>query len=608
MIKKLKYNKLFKISSIISLISINIYSEEIEIEKGKLCISIDNHEYYSNENIKINSEQDIDIDFVIENIEKFYSGNDLKEELIENKKLYKVTKIDYDDNIGTWGNYEGLKIKKTGEYRINIISGFKLDENSKITIIDQNGINDFNIGGKVFFLTYDEKIKAYNKDEDILNFIRSKIDNVSTVVKEKKLNLKDINFSDYWFVNVSEDFIDTGVISENKYNETNAYKLLGKIKKLGKIDITLQKKPYYTSIYYDGFKYEINKDSDEYKDLLNKINAKIKEERLITDKEIYKFIKDNVNDITLWNENKILDDDIDDSYLFEFIERDTDEDDFVDSFNNELYIVKIENEGAYKLLKPITAKVEFKIPKEYIYFNESVKNKFENANIDFVIDNINDETKVIDFIKEKYFESLKNVEKFEDFVKIERTEDSKNYENVDENTEFTKYHNYRISIIKEIPNVIKEKEKDKVYINLKFEVLDSSKYELVKEINNKDEIQIEQGKNFNDLLDIIKTHLGGKNLVKGYKIYKNSRNEESLFTAGVLENNTTYIVVFDETAVDFVKENEKEKEHQDPPKQDPPKQDRNNVDNNDNNNNNNNSDEAKNTKKKYYENCYKNKQ
>ena len=523
MIKKLKYNKLFKISSIISLISINIYSEEIEIEKGNLYISIDYKEYHSNENIKINSEQDINIDFVIKNIEKFNINYDRRDKLTENKELYKVTKINYGDDSYEWKDYEGLKIKKTGEYKINIISGFKLDKNSKITIIDQNGINDFNIGEKVVFLTEGEALKNYNKDEDILNFIRSKIDNVSTAVKEKNLNLKDIDFSDYWFVNVSEDFIDTNVISENKYyNNTCSYDLLQKIKKLGKIDITLQKKPYYTSIDYDGFKYEINKDSDEYNDLLNKINAKIKEERLITEKEIYKFIKDSVKGITLFDETNILDDGIDDNYLFNFIEKDTDEKDVVESFDKELYIDKIENEGDCKFLKPITAKVEFKIPKEYIYFNETVKNKFKNANIDFVIDNINPDTKVIDFIKEKYFESLKDVGKFEDFVKIERTKDLKIYENVDKNTKF---------------------ERD----------------------------EIEQGKSFNDLLEIIKTHLGGKNLVKGYNIYKNNRNEESLFTAGVLENNTTYIVVFDENAVDFVKEKEKEKEHQDPPKQDQPK-------------------------------------
>ena len=572
MIKKLKYNKLFKISSIIPLISINIYSEEIEIEKGNLYISIDYKEYHSNENIKINSEQDINIDFVIKNIEKFNINYDRRDKLTENKELYKVTKINYGDDSYEWKDYEGLKIKKTGEYKINIISGFKLDKNSKITIIDQNGINDFNIGEKVVFLTEGEALKNYNKDEDILNFIRSKIDNVSTAVKEKNLNLKDIDFSDYWFVNVSEDFIDTNVISENKYyNNTCSYDLLQKIKKLGKIDITLQKKPYYTSIDYDGFKYEINKDSDEYNDLLNKINAKIKEERLITEKEIYKFIKDSVKGITLFDETNILDDGIDDNYLFNFIEKDTDEKDVVESFDKELYIDKIENEGDCKFLKPITAKVEFKIPKEYIYFNETVKNKFKNANIDFVIDNINPDTKVIDFIKEKYFESLKDVGKFEDFVKIERTKDLKIYENVDKNTKFERDYNYKISIIKKIQNVIKEKEKDKVYIKLKFEVSDSSKYELVKEINDEDDIEIEQGKSFNDLLEIIKTHLGGKNLVKGYNIYKNNRNEESLFTAGVLENNTTYIVVFDENAVDFVKEKEKEKEHQDPPKQDQPK-------------------------------------
>lgn len=573
MIKKLKYNKLFKISSIISLISINIYSEEIEIKKGELCISIDDYKYYecySNKNIKINSEQDIDIEFVIKNIENFNIDNELKNKLIENKELYKVTKIEYDDDSNEWKDYEGLKIKQTGIYRINIISGFKLNENSKITIIDQNGINDFNIGEKVFFLTNGDIYVEYNKDEDILNFIRSRIDNVSTVVNEKNLNLKDIDFSDYWFVNVSEDFIGTKVINGNKYINTYSYKLLEKIKELGKIDITLQKKPYYTSIYYDGFKYEINKDSDEYIDLLKKINAEIKEKRSITEKEIYKLIKYNVNGSTLYDENNILNND--DSYLFNFIERgDTDEKEVVESFDNELWIEKIENEGDCKFLKPITAKVEFKIPKEYIYFNETVKNKFENANIDFVIDNINSDTNVIYFIKEKYFESLKNVENFEDFVKIERTEDSKKYENVDENTKFERDYNYKISIIKKIQNVIKEKEKDKVYISLKFEVTDNTKLKLKQNVTDKDNIEIEQGKIFNDLLEIIKTHLGGKNLVKGYNIYKNNRNEESLFTAGVLENNTTYIVVFDETAVDFVKENEKEKEHQDPPKQDPPK-------------------------------------
>ena len=98
---------------------------------------------------------------------------------------------------------------------------------------------------------------------------------------------------------------------------------------------------------------------------------------------------------------------------------------------------------------------------------------------------------------------------------------------------------------------VKEKEKDRLYINLKFEVTDNTKFKLKQDVTDKDNIEIQQGKNYNDLLDIIKQHLGGRNLKEGFKIYKNDKNTEFTNT-GILENNTKYIVVFDNDDINFV--------------------------------------------------------
>jgi len=101
---------------------------------------------------------------------------------------------------------------------------------------------------------------------------------------------------------------------------------------------------------------------------------------------------------------------------------------------------------------------------------------------------------------------------------------------------------------------VKEKEKDNLYINLKFEVTDNNKFKLKQDVTDKDNIEIQQGKDYNDLLVIIKKHLGGRNLKEGFKIYKNDRNNE--FTTGNLENNITYIVVFDNDDTNFVDKKE----------------------------------------------------
>jgi len=105
---------------------------------------------------------------------------------------------------------------------------------------------------------------------------------------------------------------------------------------------------------------------------------------------------------------------------------------------------------------------------------------------------------------------------------------------------------------------VKEKENDKLYINLKFEVTDNTKFKLRQDVtDNTTGIKVDKGKDYNELLNIIKQHLGGRDLKKGFKIYKNNKNTE--FNSGEIENGVTYIVVFDETATDFVEQKKEDK-------------------------------------------------
>ena len=102
---------------------------------------------------------------------------------------------------------------------------------------------------------------------------------------------------------------------------------------------------------------------------------------------------------------------------------------------------------------------------------------------------------------------------------------------------------------------VKKKDKNKLYIKLKFDVADNSNFKLKQGINDINSITVEQGKNYNELLNIIKGKLGGKDLKEGFKIYKNDKNNE--FTTGNLEDNTTYIIVFDNDDINFVEEKTK---------------------------------------------------
>jgi len=122
---------------------------------------------------------------------------------------------------------------------------------------------------------------------------------------------------------------------------------------------------------------------------------------------------------------------------------------------------------------------------------------------------------------------------------------------------------YIVVFDKTATDFVKEKDKNKIYINLKFDVADNSNFKLKQGINDINSIKVEQGKNYNELLNIIKGKLGGKDLKEGFKIYKNDKNNE--FKSGAIEDNVTYIIVFDNDDTNFVDKKEE------PQKQNPPK-------------------------------------
>ena len=552
MSKKFKSGKLLKISPVIFSNISNIYSETITIESGNLTIvDSDGYNYTSKKDIQIDTDKVIDIDFILENIANF--DGELEIQLKDVKKLHKVSEINVLVGDSIFEKCDDLKIKNTGSYKIVLEKGNTLSENSKITVINENGITNFNIGGKILFINNYEINKEYFNDENILNFIKSKIGEVETTKNGTNLNFNDINLEDYLFTNVGDDFKSTKVVDDFVYNYMCSTEFLETIKSLKKIDITIQKKRYYNSIIFNDFQYLINEDSDEYKNLLNFINEEIKKSNYSQYDELCSSVKSKYEYIKkIFNENET--DPI-------FIDKSTEENDeelYEYYSNNDFLIEGINELENCKLLKHRTNMIEFIIPENCTYVNENIKNSYTKNKIDFVDDKINEDTNVRDFIKAKYFNYLSD----EDYknIKIEAKINDENYIVVKSNNIFDlNISNYKVTISGIINGIIKEKEKSKINININFDVDDNVNFKLNKNVVNKDDIKLEEGKTYDDLLDIIKKHLDGKELKEGFKIYKKSKDTNIEFTTGVLENNTTYIVVFDNEDTNFVEEKPAEK-------------------------------------------------
>ena len=283
--------------------------------------------------------------------------------------------------------------------------------------------------------------------------------------------------------------------------------------------------PYTVSFDY-GFLYRLKK---QYYEGLDEINRDIFVKQLSVS-ELKKLLKSkgfNVDEIKFYDDldEKKEKKELKDDYIFDFSE----------------IIVVLKDIGNY--IEEIKVKVEIKAGDGYELTTEEKLKEYKFTELGI---NNEDDNNILKILKNsKCFSYLKG-KKYEYIYK----EDGKIKE-VKDDFVFEEYSYILITINDEIEGICKKKvEENKSYINLKFEVTDNNKFKLkdgIKDINN---IVIEQNKNYNDLLNIIKQKLNNKDLKSGFKIYKKDKNTE--FTSGNLENGETYIVVFADDDNNFV--------------------------------------------------------
>ena len=425
------------------------------------------------------------------------------------------------NNINCGDDKEQIELQKDSFITIN---GYKLD-----------------ISGAKF--TEEEINKNFDKEEKIINFIFEKFgDKVINLPKSNTRKLKNLceitNLIIFpWNSGNSYKFFN-----DSKQKEKLFEAFWKNIKKDKKMNITLKNKPSITVKKID-YKYYMKK---EIKEAFTEINNKIKKYNYVTLDIIKKLNPKNKlskksiddNDIVVYkNKNKKY--------------KDTE---IIKTPDNSIIITLSNFEKYYN---KISATIEYVIP----------ENLELEENIIKTVDSIEDNFQSDDIYIHKFFKKKYGLEHNKNCVLEGFSYSQNKYVKIDkEDACFFLGTKIKITINEEIPRVTKKKTKidkpvkDKININLKFEVKDSSKYVFKTPISTISNLEIEKDNTYNDLILIINDKLGDRELKEGFKIYKNDRNNE--FTDGILEDNITYIVVFDENATDFVDK----KDPKNPPK------------------------------------------
>ena len=192
-----------------------------------------------------------------------------------------------------------------------------------------------------------------------------------------------------------------------------------------------------------------------------------------------------------------------------------------------------------------TAEIELKAGKEFFLVNN-----IEKFQINFVDDKIEQETQISTFIKDKYHQLS-----IDDNCVIEYQNDKGEWGKVENYHVFDDNDRIRVTINKEISDIIEKKDPNKLYINvnIEFDVRDNNVLRLKDEIENLENVEIESEKCYNDLLNIIKRYLGNKNLKDGFEIYKQTEDVfYKLEDKDTLEDGATYIVYFADDDSNFV--------------------------------------------------------
>lgn len=496
----------------------------IKIKEGELTITYERIIYSNTDELPIDKNQEINIEFIKNLISKnnfLGHGCKLKNE-VKNKSVLKL-----DNSCDTYeivslrdekGNFkiEDFKqntksIFKEKKYFIGIKKYYILPNGSKISVAgysaDLGGqkfyIDDFNFENKVSF-----RNSVFKKFKDL------ELKNEKT----EKITLDKLDPYDY--------YIDSNFCQ--KFEESNNLKK-DKFKKM------LDNNEELNILYHKSRKYKIislkldenlERNYKIVKDYKKKLEGHIlRFPNTATVEEIMKSLNNNffneLVSITVNGKN---------SYENPLAS--------IKDDNINIEITDIDN----KKIKNIVSKTaEIKIDsKENIFIID--KNKYKSKILNFVKDNINTNTDIKQYIDKTYSKLKGHYE-----LKIEGGKNGK----FEDGTIIT------ITIKDIVKNITTDKKQDKIHVKVNFKVSDDTKYKLkdnISKINNQG-LELEKDSKYEDLIEKVKGKLGNTAFKDGFSVLFNNSN----FTVGnLLTNNGIYTFQLNNLDTEFVEENDKE--------------------------------------------------
>ena len=530
--------KKFYVNFITSYILYNqIYCADsnIKIKKGKLKVRYRGYDYKNIEEINIDKNKEIDIDFI--------------KDLVRNKKLkdgkYYLNldekcnyEIKYNDKKEKYYINDFLNKKVNGStdgYYIKIQKYYILPKESEISIRGYSA----DLGGqKVYLEDFKFKSKTSFVNSVFKIFKSLKLENKD--YNPQSIEIKDLNSKDYYIDD--DDFYKE--IKNEKYDKNkNPYEL-----DENKFKTILDKK---LNIYIREYKiYKIkNLKLDERLERKFKITEECKNKLKKTltfkgSRTTYQFcnnLKKYIEELKTININES----ITNNYL-------SNNNDYYISDNDLDIVITSFYENKAINIVPKTAEINI-TSKENIFIID--KDKYKSKVLDFVKDNIDTDTVISDYIDKKYIAKT--------YPKLQGHYDL-NVEG-DNGGKFKDGTKITITIRDIIPDITTNKNQNKIYVKVKFEVSDNTKYKLKENILklNNHEFELEKDSKYENLIEKVKENLENTAFKDGFTVlYDNSD-----FIAGnSLTNDGIYTFKLDNLDTNFVEEIVKEvpkEEHND---------------------------------------------
>jgi len=510
--------KKFYINFITSSILYNqIYCTDsnVKIEKGKLNVRFKGGDYKNIEEINIDKNKEIDIDF-IKDLVKEKKLKDNKEHLkLDKKGNYEIK---FNDKKEKYYINDFLNKKVNGStdgYYIKIQKYYKLPKGSKISV----GGYSADLEGQKFYIDdFSFKNNLDFKKSVFINFKDLKLKNK----KNEIIILKNLKHEDY--------YIDPKFYKKYKFNNKfskDKFKIA--LDKNEELSILCHKARKYK---IDSFKLDENLEKTYKIEKINKIKGQILNsyDTSTNAYQILNFLSKNfyseIKAITVNGKNSNTDANLP-----------------INEDNINIKITEIDNKKL-KNIVPKTAKININ-SKENIFIID--KKKYKSKILNFVKDKINTDTVISDYIDKIYITKTYPELKGHYDLKVENGKDDK----FKDGTKIT------ITIKDIIPNITTNKNQNKIYVKVNFEVSDNTKYKLKENILklNNQELELEKDSKYEQLIDKVKEILEGTSFKDGFTVlYNNSK-----FTTGnKLTNDGIYTFKLNNEDTNFVEENEKE--------------------------------------------------